>query len=111
MAAPTATYKEARSMVDKCSFGFKMITGSLAFGAYETNGVAWDLRKFFPTEIHMIIFETRGGYVFEYDYTNRKIKSYYYDYNAGADGAAIEVANGTDQTTPCADVRFMAIGK
>lgn len=36
--------------------------------------------------------DPKGGYVFEYDKTNQKVKAYRADYDAVADGALIEVA-------------------
>jgi hypothetical protein len=36
-----------------------------------------------------------NGFIYKYDITNRKIIIYYADYSAGADGALIELPNGT----------------
>jgi len=49
-----------------------------------------------------------SGYVFQYDYTNKKLKAFYADYDAGADGALIEVANGVDLSS--VSVRLIFIG-
>lgn len=37
-----------------------------------------------------------GGYVFEYDHTNKKLKAFMGDNNNAADGPLIEVADTTD---------------
>ncbi|TVL98679.1 MAG: hypothetical protein CV087_20840 [Candidatus Brocadia sp. WS118] len=49
-----------------------------------------------------------SGYVFQYDYTNKKLKAFYADYDAGADGPLIEVANGTNLSS--VSVRLVFIG-
>ena len=112
MAAVTLAiaYKEDKSMIDKCGHGYKLITGVVTFdgGTYATNGTALDLSKQLPTEVHMVIFDNAGGYIYQYDYTNKKVKVYYFDYNNANDAVAIELANGVAiSTTP----RFVAIGK
>jgi hypothetical protein len=104
------TYKEDKSLIDKCGHGYKFVTGVCTFdgGNYVTNGTAMDLSKVFPTEIHLILFEARAGYVFEYDYANKKVKAYFYDYDGSADGVAIEYTNGAAIS---AAPRFLAIGR
>jgi len=111
MADPTITYYEDQGMLDKCSHGFKMITGKLVFGAYETNGVAFDLSKKLPTLIHQVILDQQGGYTLVYDYSAKKILAYYGDYSEGTDAVLIEVANGVNMASACGDVRFTVIGK
>ena len=37
-----------------------------------------------------------GGYLWNYDRSAKKLFAYYFDYDAGADGAAIAVANAVD---------------
>lgn len=49
-----------------------------------------------------------SGYVFQYDYANRKLKAFYADYDAGADGPLIEVANGVNLSA--VSVRLLFIG-
>lgn len=111
MAAPTITYLEDEEMIEKCGHDFKMITGQLAFGAYETNGVAFDLSKKIPTKVHHVIFDQPAGYVLAYDYTNKKIKVFMGDYAQTDDQPLTEVDDTTDLSTPLASVRFTAIGK
>ena len=105
------TYKEDQEIYEKCGHNYKIITGSLAFdSSYPTNGEPMDLSKQIPTDIHMVIIEPSAGYILQYDYTNKKVKAYWNDYNAGADAALIEVTNTTD-LSGLTDVRFMAVGK
>ena len=87
-----------------------MVTGKITFdSSYPTGGEALDLSKHMPNEIEFISFESDDGYIFQYDRTNKKILAYYFDYNAGADGAAIEVANTTDLSAVV--IRFFAVGR
>jgi len=86
----------------------KMQVGSFAFtGTYVTNGEDIDGKLGFTPVF--FIAEPNGGYIFQYDHTNNKLEAYYADYDAGADGALIEVANGAD-LTGLSDVRYIAIG-
>lgn len=102
-------YKEDKSFVDKCSHNFKFMTGTITFdgGDYVTGGVSMDLSKQVPTDLHLVLFENVDGLNFSYDYTNKTVKAYYYDYDAGADGAAIERATSAISSV----VRFLAVGK
>jgi len=77
MGALTVTYKEDKSIIEKCGHGYQMITGSVAFtGTYSAGGEALDLRKLLPVDVHMVMIAPNGGYSFEYDYTNRKVKAF-----------------------------------
>jgi len=108
------TYKEDQGMLDKCGHGYKMVTGSLSFsasytktGTWATDGEPMDLRKVFPTDLHIVLFEYYKAYKFHYDYTNRRVHAY-----VGAAGADAEVGNATDLfAAGLTDVRFIAIGK
>lgn len=108
------TLKEDPVLGAKCAHGYKMLTGSLSFsasytnsGTYSTSGEDLDLRKIFPKDLHIIHFEYKLGYKFEYDYTYRKVHAY-----VGAAGVDAEVANETNLfTAGLIDVRFTAIGK
>jgi len=108
------TYKEDKGMVDKCSHGYRMVTGSVAFdNSYPTNGEPMDMSKVFPNDLHLVLFEVKAGYIFEYDYTNKKVKAYYPTKaqavaNSGGNqliattGSA--TASAVDATTPHVDV-------
>lgn len=52
----------------------------------------------------------QADYTLEYVYASGNVLAFYYDYDAGADGAAIQVAATTDLSTPLATIRFMAFG-
>lgn len=84
---------------DLKTFGgnLKVLTGTFDFdSSYPTGGEACDLSQYFKGDPLGAIFAPKAGYVFEYDATNKKVKAYYADYDAAADGALIEVANTTN---------------
>jgi hypothetical protein len=71
----------------------QVFIGTILFDdSYPTGGEAVSF-GFTPD---FVIAEPVGGYVFSWDYSAEKLEAYYYDYDAGSDGAAIEVANATD---------------
>jgi len=110
MADFAITYKEDKGMVDKCAHGYKIVTGKLSFSSsYPTNGEPCDMSKVFPTDLHMVIIEPKAGYLFFYDYANKKVKAYWTP--AGHTAVFAEITTATDLSTSCADVRFLAIGK
>jgi hypothetical protein len=104
----TITKNEDKDMVKRCGLMGKIVTGKITFDTYHTDGESLDLSAEFPGELHTILFENSGGYFFEYDRTNKKVKAMYFDYNGAADGAAIEYPNDTALTI---STYFMAIGK
>jgi hypothetical protein len=111
MATPTIVYLEDETIIEKCSHGFKMVTGILTFGAYETGGgVAFDLSQRLPTKVHQVIIEPKGGYVPVYNYDTEKIVVYV-NRSDTAVSPLIELTAATDLATPMADTRFTAIGK
>ena len=60
--------------------------------SYPTGGEALDLTTY-VSNVESVGIEVSGGYVFQYDRTNKKVLAY----EAGADGAALdEVANTTN---------------
>jgi len=76
-----------------------MCIAEIAFDAsYPTGGEALTPSDFGMTYAieAVIAFGAKGGYEFDFDKANQKLKAIYYDYDAAADGAAIEVANATD---------------
>jgi len=98
-----ASIRERRS---KSSF---MVIGILTLtGTYVTDGEAMDLSGIFK-DLQLVTFENKAGYIFEYDYTAKKVKAYYADYSASVDGALIEVANEAN-ITAASGVKFMAVG-
>jgi hypothetical protein len=86
----------------------RIVIGSFAFdSSYPTNGEACD--PGLGTVNLAICDSCVSGYVFQYDYANKKIKAFYADYDAVADGALIEVADTTDLSA-LTSVRMIFIG-
>lgn len=111
MATPTIVYLEDETINEKCGHGFKMVTGILTFGTYETGGgVAFDLSKQLPTKVHMVIIEPKGGYVPVYNYSTKKILVYVKAI-ATATGPLVELTTAANLASTMADTRFTAIGK
>ena len=77
--------------------------------SYPTNGETVTASSIGLRNIDLLMASPTAGYVFEYDYSNSKLKAYYADYDAASDGALIEVANTTD-LSGVTDVRCIAIG-
>src|SRR5688500_14893048 len=89
----------------------KFVTGTIAFDtSYPTGGESFTSigDKFAGGVPQGIIFESKGGYTFSYDYTNEKVIAYWVD--TTVDGAAqAQVANTTDLSS-ITGVRFLAWG-
>ncbi len=88
--------------------GIDLISGVIAFdSSYPTNGEdVSDITGKFKT-CCQIICECAGGYCFEFDKTNSKIKAYWVD--TTTDGAPMaEVTNSTNLSA--IDAKFIAIG-
>ena len=91
--------------------GLAIVVGRFTFSnSYTTGGEALDLSPHIGArKIHVFIAENAGGYIFEYDSTNKKLKAYFFDYDAAADGGAIEVPALTDLST--VTTRFIAVAE
>jgi hypothetical protein len=91
--------------------GVRFVTGQVDFdNSYPTGGEEMDISTMLNgADLKGVVFENKSGFVFEYDYTNSKVKAYYADYDAVADGALIQVAATTDLSA-VTDVRFLAWG-
>jgi len=75
--------------------------------SYSTGGEAVEPSFKF---IQLVIAEQIiGGYAFQYDYTNKKLKAFYFDYNNAADGVAIEVPATTNLSTIAPKVLFIGV--
>lgn len=84
--------------------------GTLAFdSSYPTNGEAVLASQIGLSTINQLDILPMNGYVFQYVAATAKIKVYYADYDANADGALIEVANTTDLSALTA-VPYRAFG-
>lgn len=78
--------------------------GKVTFDAsYPTGGYSFTV----PLRYPYMVIASGGGYIYEWDRTNKKLKVLYFDYDAAADGAAVEVPNGTDLSGVTAD--FIAV--
>lgn len=91
------------------SFGvdrLKIVPGSITFdNQYPANGEELDLSGAFPNRLAGIVFEIKGGYAFEYDYENSKVKVM----EADNDGGPL-VETSTTDLSALAGVRFLAWG-
>lgn len=95
---------------------FEFIAKITVSGAYETGGFAMDLRKYFSKigkgDIYLVVIPPVAGYSFEYDYTDRKVKLLYGDFNNTADGPNIEFPAGTlPVAVSGATLRLLAKGR
>lgn len=92
-------------------FGPKtLVRGTIAFdNSYPTNGEALLLTQIGLSVVDQMKLFPYKGYTPEWDGTNKKIKMFYADYDANADGALIEVADTGDLSTVTA-LPFEAIG-
>ena len=60
------------------------------------------------SKIEFIDFSPASGYIFQYDYTNKKVKAYWPTTDSTAPNVAKEVANTTNLST--VTVNFIAFG-
>ena len=110
--ALTITYDPGNSMIDKCGLGVKMVSGTIAFdSSYNSGGESLDFSYFFPTKVFIVIIPSVAGYIFQYDYTNKKAIVYLQDYDlASADAPLVQVTASANLASALADVRFLAFG-
>ena len=53
----------------------RVLTGTVSFsGTYQNGGEDFDPTEYFPRGLLGIFFETKDGYIFEYDAENQKVK-------------------------------------
>lgn len=95
-AETTATYNARVIGADKIFYA-----ETVDFETYQSGGMDFDVEKYFPKIMHGVIIESKGGYTFDYDAENKKIKAY------SAPGT--EVEDGTDLSA-LTDVLFIAVG-
>ena len=87
----------------------KMMIGSIDFdSSYPTGGEALDLSGDFDT-LHLVFFEA-APIICKYDYTNKKVLAYWFDYDGSADAIAIQVADTTDLSAQTG-IKFIAWGE
>ena len=92
----------------KASNGYIVAAEHTFTNSYATGGEAVTPDDVGLEVIEQIIPSPASGYVFEYDAANGKLKAYYADYDAVADGAFIEVAEAVDLSS--VTVQLMVIG-
>ena len=97
----------AESLLTRLAENQHFVVGSMDIADYETDGI--EVSELSGRTVEFCIFEPNGGYFFQYDYSNNKVKAYYFDYDAGADGAAIEV--GDTVSINLTGIKFIAICK
>jgi hypothetical protein len=76
--------------------------------SYPTGGEALTPNDFGLSKIEMMIIEPNGGYVFEYDATNSKIKAFWVD--TTTDGAPLAEVVDTTDLSGVTGVKCLAIG-
>lgn len=73
--ALTKTYDLPRA--ERISRNVGIVTGKISFGSsYPTGGESLELNDRLQSVL-LVMFESKGGYMFEYDYTNKKVKVMY----------------------------------
>jgi len=93
------------------SGNLKFLTGQFDFSdEYPVAGEDMDLSDFFKVVLG-VIFESKAGYVFEYDYTNKKVIAMNADFSGSTAGPLSAVADKTDlKAAEVLGVRFIAWG-
>lgn len=70
----------------------RYVSGSIDFdSAYATGGLAFDPGRLGMSVIDLILFSPTSGLMFEYDYTNNKVKAFFPTGGAGTPAAALAV--------------------
>lgn len=89
--------------------GWRMLTGSLNLdNSYPAGGYPLDLSARLPN-LTGVFVEPKGGYLMQYDYTNKKLQVFYFNYPGAAAGAAIEVPAATNLAA-LVGIRLLALG-
>ena len=84
--------------------------GTIAFDdSYPTGGESLTANQLGLRVVDNVTFEVHEGFGFDYVYGSALVQAFFSDYTAGASGALIEVANGTDLSS-VGGVRFTAEG-
>ena len=98
------------AQVDGFGTDTTILTGTFDFdNSYAAGGEALDLSKYFR-QVLGVAFETKSGYVFEYDYAAKKAKAMQFNYPGAVAGPATEVPAATDLSA-LVGVRFIAWGR
>lgn len=88
----------------------KYTTGTITFdSSYATGGEALTASNLgLSSKVEFISVTPGSGYIFQYDYTNKKLKAYWPTTDATAPNVAKEVANTTNLSTVTCN--FVAFG-
>jgi hypothetical protein len=82
---------------EQCSGAQRTTFGSLSMDSlYPSNGEPFTARQFGLARLHQLHVFPSKGYIFEPDHAALKLKVYWGDWNAVADGPLVEVPNNTD---------------
>ena len=74
-----------------------IVTAEVTFDdSYPTGGEPISAASLGLKSIDFLSANPNGGYVFEFDHANSKLKAFQADYDAVADGPLIQVADKTD---------------
>lgn len=93
---------------EQCSGSTRTTYGSLSMDSlYPSNGEPFTARQFGLTHLYQLAVYPSKGYVFEP--VGLKLKAYWGDWNAVADGPLVEVPNNTDLSAVTA-ARWKAVG-
>lgn len=76
---------------------------------YAANGEALAASTLGMRKVEFLAATPKAGYVFEYDYTNGKLKAYWGDYTATAVGVLTEVTDSANMSA-VTDVKVFAVG-
>jgi hypothetical protein len=88
--------------------GLTLFVGTIALdSSYPTGGEAIDLSN--AERLDVLIVAGGGGYIYEWDAPNQKLKLMIGDNNNAADAVAVEAANATDVSALTA-LPFVAVG-
>lgn len=93
-----------RARVPVTADGTFNLDSSYPTGGYPINSV-FDLFQ----QVAGVLVAPTAGYLFDVDYTNKKLKVFHFNYPAASAGAAVEVPNGTNLSS-VTDVRWFAWG-
>lgn len=87
-----------------------LATGTIAFDtSYPTNGESLIPSNVRLNKIISVQVEPNDGYVFQYDYTNQKLKAFWVD--TTVDGAPLVEVTDTTDLVGVTDARFVILGK
>ncbi len=110
MAAYAYTVTKVQRRVARLNevVGIAVLTGKINVTNYNstTKPEVTEISKQFKDVMACVLGVSDSGYLFEYIDSTGAVKAYHFDYDAVADGAAIEAATDTD----VGEAQFIAVG-